>query len=105
MLGEPDRQWIVSTDILREYKEVLRREKFSFPTEISQKWEKLITKSTRTVRVSKKIDFPRDQKDAIFLACAIASRADFLITGDADFEEAHKFGGLTILSVAVLNTL
>jgi putative PIN family toxin of toxin-antitoxin system len=29
-------------------------------------------------------DFPRDPKDAPFLAAAVAWRADFLISGDKD---------------------
>jgi uncharacterized protein len=105
VLGQPDWEWIVSPEILREYKEVLRRKKFSLPAEIVQKWETLLVKSTRVVRVSKKIDFPRDQKDAFFLACALASGADFLVTGDADFQEAHKLGSVTILSVGMFKRL
>jgi putative PIN family toxin of toxin-antitoxin system len=105
VLGEPDCEWIVSTDILREYKEVLQRKKFSLPTEVLQKWEALLEKSTRTVTINKKIDFPRDQKDVIFLECSIASQADFLITGDTDFEEALKFGGVKIISVSMFKRL
>jgi putative PIN family toxin of toxin-antitoxin system len=105
VISEPDWEWIVSPEILREYKEVLRRKKFSLQADIVQKWERLIAKSTRLMRVSKKIDFPRDQKDAIFLASAIASGADFLITGDGDFEEASKLGSVTILSVSMFKRL
>jgi len=65
----------------------------------------LLAKSTRVVRINKKIDFPRDQKDAIFLACALSSDADFLVTGDADFQEARKQGDVTILSVGMFKRL
>lgn len=46
------------------------------------------------------IDFPRDQKDAKFLACAIDAGADYFITGDRDFSQAQKLLSTTILSVA-----
>jgi predicted nucleic acid-binding protein len=45
------------------------------------------------------IDFPRDTKDAKFLACALAAEADFLVTGDRDFTEAQKLIKTTIISV------
>ena len=44
--------------------------------------------------------FPRDQKDAKFLSCALDAGADYLITGDKDFSEAKKLTKTTILSVA-----
>jgi len=33
------------------------------------------------------INFPRDQKDAKFLALCISSQANYFITGDKDFED------------------
>jgi putative PIN family toxin of toxin-antitoxin system len=105
VLGEPDCQWVVSPEIMQEYKEVLHREKFSFPPEILHMWESLLERDTWVVTVSEQEDFPRDQKDAKFLACALASRADYLITGDSDFEDAHKFGHTTILSVSMFKRL
>ena len=46
------------------------------------------------------VPFPRDVKDAKFLACALAADADFLITGDLDFSEARKLGNTKIVSVS-----
>jgi uncharacterized protein len=51
------------------------------------------------------IAFPRDQKDAIFLSCALSADADFLITGDKDFSEAKKLTNTTILSAAMFKKL
>ena len=50
-------------------------------------------------------DFPRDQKDAKFLACAQAAEADYFITGDRDFTEAKKLVTTTILSVSLFKQL
>jgi predicted nucleic acid-binding protein len=57
------------------------------------------------MRVVIDIDFPRDQKDAKFLACAIAAEADFLITGDRDFSEVQTLGNTTIISVSSFKQL
>lgn len=105
VVDQPEWQWVVSSEILREYREVLRRKKFSFSAEILKKWEKVLDKNTKKVRVAQRFNFPRDQKDAKFLACAIASKADYLVTGDSDFSDAHKLDNVTILSVALFNRL
>jgi len=46
------------------------------------------------------VSFPRDLKDAKFLACALAADADYFITGDLDFAEAGKVGRTKIVSVS-----
>jgi predicted nucleic acid-binding protein len=51
------------------------------------------------------IDFARDRKDERFLACAVAAGADFLITGDADFNEAQNLVNTTIVSVSIFKRL
>jgi putative PIN family toxin of toxin-antitoxin system len=69
--SQPDIEWIVSTEILKEYQEVLRRDKFSLPDDILQSWLTLIDSLTILVDADVSIEFPRDQKDAKFLACAL----------------------------------
>ena len=51
------------------------------------------------------INFPRDPKDAKFLALAIASQADFLITGDKDFDELKEIGKTVIVSVSFFKNI
>ncbi len=46
------------------------------------------------------VDFPRDPKDAPFLAAAVATDADFLITGDKDLLEANDVVKTRIVTVA-----
>jgi putative PIN family toxin of toxin-antitoxin system len=105
IIAHPDWQWIVSSEIMREYTEVLHRKKFSFSPETLHKWETILTRDTHLQTASAEIDFPRDQKDAKFLACALSNNADFFITGDGDFEEARKIVNTTIISVAMFNNL
>jgi len=96
-----DWDWMVSQEILDEYQEVLRREKFRLAAEVIEKWDTIITNLTTLVDVNIAVEFPRDQKDAKFLACALAADADYLITGDADFNEAQKLTKTTIISVSM----
>lgn len=92
-------EWVVSSDILTEYKAVIGRPKFKLSQEIIEKWLMVFDLMTNYIDVKIEIDFPRDQKDAKFLACAIAGSANFLITGDKDFSEAQKMLETIIISV------
>jgi putative PIN family toxin of toxin-antitoxin system len=94
-----------SKDILIEYKAVIHRPKFKLPPDIIEKWLMLFDLRTVHIDVEIELDFPRDQKDAKFLACAIAGSANFLITGDKDFTEAQKILDTIIISVSDFNRL
>lgn len=91
-------EWLVSSEILAEYKAVIRRHKFNLPDEIINKWSLVFDTLTICIDVNEEINFPRDQKDAKFLACAIAGSANFFITGDKDFSEAQKIVDTVIIS-------
>src|SRR5438309_2360444 len=83
--GRDDFHWLVTPAIVVEYMEVLRRPKFGLDEETLKRWAELL--AVRTVNVASPPvvpDFPRDPKDAPFLAAALATEADFLITGDRD---------------------
>ena len=43
--------------------------------------------------------------DNKFLACALATNAEFFITGDRDFSQAQKLISTTILSVSLFKKL
>ncbi len=79
--------WHISSEILGEYHEVLHRPKFSFPAPKLAYWLDLIDRSTILIENVPSVDFPRDRKDAKFLALAHAVSADYLITGDGDFTD------------------
>jgi len=102
---QDDWEWVVSEEILAEYREVLHREKFNLPAEKLERWEQIITNLTSPIEVDIDVDFPRDQKDAMFLACALVSHADFMITSDSDFSDMKKLTDTTIVSVSVFKRL
>ena len=95
-----DMEWVVSPEIMAEYREVLGRPKFGLPDDLQQGWFDLLNALTGSFDAEPDIDFPRDRKDAKFLACAVTAGADYCITGDRDFSEAQKLLSMTILSVA-----
>ena len=95
--------WIVSDEILAEYREVLSRPKFDLSEEILNHWIEILESSTIEIDVDLEIDFPRDRKDAKFIACALAAQANFFVTGDHDFNEAQQMMNTTIISVSLFN--
>lgn len=101
----PDIEWIVSPQILKEYKEVLSRKKFGLSEDIKSAWFSAIDSLTSIVDADISVEFDRDRKDAIFLSCAIVSGADYFITGDKDFSEAQRLVNTTIISVSQFNRL
>lgn len=103
--GHPEFEWIASKDILDEYFNVLNREKFRLPNEIKERWKNLLLRATTCLKTIDTVDFPRDQKDAKFLACALSGGAAYFITGDKDFEEAYKVFNTTVLSVSQFKRL
>lgn len=105
IIDTPDCDWLVSKEILEEYKQVLSRPKFKLTPEIINQWWFVLDTVTRVVEVTNLVDFPRDRKDAKFLACALATDADFLLTGDKDFEEAKNLGKTKIISVSLFKRL
>jgi len=105
IISNPDFEWLVSQEILDEYRRVLRRDKFNLPEEIIQKWNNVFASLTILIEVDVDITLKRDQKDAKFLACAVASNAEFLITGDKDFSEAQKTVNTTIISASLFKKL
>ena len=103
--AQPDWQWVVSSAILREYKEVLCREKFRLSQTVRHRWFELLDTLTMLVEADSPFEFSRDRKDAAFLACALATAADYFISGDRDFSEAKKLVTTTILSVSMFKRI
>ena len=101
VINQPDYEWVVSEEILAEYQEVLSRGKLKLTDVQKERWLDLIQCSTKLIDVSIEIDFPRDQKDAKFIACALSANADFLITGDRDFTEVQSLENTLIISVSM----
>lgn len=105
IIDSDDFDWLVSLEILSEYREVLSRPKFKLSEVIIKEWFDIFETATQLVKVDLSVDFSRDRKDAKFLACAMVSNADFLITGDRDFEEVKDLGYTRIIMVSQFKAL
>jgi len=105
VLEQEDYQWIVSSAILEEYKTVLSRKRLGLSETLKQRWFYLLDALTTLVEVDLEIEFSRDQKDAKFIACALAANAEFFITGDKDFTEAQRLLSTTIVSISQFKQL
>jgi len=98
--GPDEYVWLVTQAILNEYVSVLERPKFRLSPDEIQRWSDLVHARTICVGGPPDIHFPRDPKDAPFLAAAIAMTSDYLITGDADLFAAQALVQTKIVSVA-----
>ena len=86
--------------ILAEYREVLARPKFPFPTDrIRVFLDQIETEGEAVAALPLKPDLP-DPDDAPFLEVAVAARADALITGNPRHYPARTRHGISVLDPA-----
>src|SRR5260370_32602792 len=84
IVSRDDWFWIVTVEIETEYNEVLARPKFRIPDATQLRWMAFVQETAIRVEPLIRPAFPRDPKDEPFIAAALASDADYLITGDKD---------------------
>ena len=92
-------EFIISIDILEELKRVLDYPKFKFSEEQKRKFLEIIFKISTVMDTKLKLDVCDDEKDNIFLECAIEGKADYIISGDDDLLRLKKFRNVKIVSV------
>ncbi|MFZ1058722.1 MAG: putative toxin-antitoxin system toxin component, PIN family [Candidatus Rokuibacteriota bacterium] len=92
---------LVSKEILQEYLRVLAYPKFQLGDhEIRALVEEESLPFAETIRVRRRLAVVRrDPEDDKFLECAVAGRAEYLVTGDRDLRELGSYRGITILTV------
>lgn len=100
-----DMEWVVSSEIIKEYRDLLSRSTFGLPAGIQQSWFELLDGLTIYFDTGHETYLSRDQKDFSFLTCAICCNADYLITTDRDYGGARKLLSTTILSVSQFKRL
>jgi len=80
-ITRPARLW-VSRPILEEYSEVLGRPELRIRKGLRQQLLQLIKNHSYTVVPTRRLDVTSDPDDNMFLECADAARADYLVTGN-----------------------
>ncbi len=90
---------VLSPDIIAEFREVLLR-KFSLSQSELADVRNLLAEATS--EVCKQVDpiepVSRDPDDDKILACALAVKADYLVTGDRDLLVITQYAGTKILA-------
>ena len=89
---------VVSRPVIHEYVGVLRRFR-SDPADLAE-FTRLFTPSIRTVVVTPRktiTAIPDDPPDNRFLECAVAGRANFIVSGDSHLLDLKSFAGIPIL--------
>jgi putative PIN family toxin of toxin-antitoxin system len=92
----------VTTDVLEEIESALRKPKFSAYEDLINTAVMNIQKLSRKVAVSPQSRVSgvcRDPKDDKYLECAIAAKADYIISGDKDLLDLKEYGGVKIVTV------
>ena len=75
-------QLYISSEIFREYEDVLYRDKFGFDPATVAKSLQAIKNAAITVSPRRSLSVSRDPDDNRFLECAEAANADYLVTGN-----------------------
>jgi len=78
-------RWYVSRPILEEYREVLARPELQIRKGLRQQFLQLIKNHSYTVTPTKHLEVTPDPADNMFLECADAARADYLVTGNQKY--------------------
>ncbi len=105
VVERPEFEWIATQEIVEEYLEVLARSKLALSESVLSRWREMLARNVVLVEPAPPVRFARDRKDAKFLACALATGADYLITGDRDFGEASRLVATHIVSVSQFKRL
>jgi putative PIN family toxin of toxin-antitoxin system len=75
-------RWYVSDPIVSEYTMVLARPELKIRRSLRQQLLQLIKNHARLVKPSRSVQVTSDPADNIFIECADAARADYLVTGN-----------------------
>jgi hypothetical protein len=93
---------LVTKSILEEYVRVLAYPKFHLSApDIRLLIEEEVMPYVEAVRITRRLRPPvADRDDHKFLNCAVAGRAEFLITGDRELQRLGAYRGVGIIPVA-----
>jgi putative PIN family toxin of toxin-antitoxin system len=90
VIEREDCYWMATPELLAEYESVIRRPRLGIPPDAQEEWRRLTRNECFLIETRvPALDFPRDRKDIHVLHAAAVAEADYLITGDRDFSEAH----------------
>ena len=90
---------VVSTEILAEYWEVAGRISQKFPgVDIAPVLDRIAIHALLVIPVTLPADACTDRDDIKFLECAVACRADCIVTGDRALLRSSGYGGIDVVT-------
>jgi uncharacterized protein len=75
-------RWYISSAVFSEYRDVLSRPELQIRKGLRLQFLQLIEKRSYLVTPSRALQVAKDSADNMFLECADAARADYLVTGN-----------------------
>ena len=98
---------VVTVEILAEYRETLGYEDVRVRHRLSQEEIEAVVRIFVPYTVSAAPIAPvcRDPDDDMFLACAVAGGADYLVSNDPDLKDLVRYQGIRIISAATFLAL
>ena len=90
----------LSSPILEEYTEVLKRPKFQFDTRMVIRLLRDLSRAATMVTSDRRISASPDESDNRFLECSQASGAQYLVTGNKRHFPFAAYEGTAIVSPA-----
>ncbi|MBN1363614.1 MAG: putative toxin-antitoxin system toxin component, PIN family [Syntrophaceae bacterium] len=97
---------ILFDDILREFKNILRRKFKISSSDISEITDIIMEAASEILhKVNSAPRVCRDPKDDMIIACAIDAAADYIVTGDEDLLMLKRFKNIVIINPRNFETL
>lgn len=99
--------WVLSPAIEKEYLDVIRRPKFQQTQEEIEEIGNLLEEAKKSILMEyvepeKRLHIiSEDPKDNMFLECAVAGKADYIVSGDRHLLELKQYRGILIFSPRV----
>lgn len=88
---------LVTEDILKEFERTLFKLSKGKNAQLVSNWLNLIAENSLLVSVGKKYRLSNDPDDDKFIDCAIAGKALYIISGDADLLDIGMVMGISII--------
>ena len=85
-------------DMMAEYCRIIDKIAKKRP-DIALKWKSQIAKVMTVIEKNETVDICRDPKDNMFLECAVAANAYYLVSGDSDLLVLREFNKIPIITV------
>lgn len=87
-----------SDETLSELRRVMEYEHLPFTEEEKSRYPKILEDLAVIVEPDMNVNEVRDEDDDIFLECALAADADYIVSGDDDLLELEEFRGVSIVT-------